>query len=87
VDKHVSCYVTLAEFNGKRVFGKAFAHSIRLEILEVSQEKEEGGVGPLDESGKWLVDIGASNHYSPFKHLFLSLIPYDEPVEVLTGNG
>jgi len=87
VDKHASCYVTLADLNGKRVFGKEFAHSIRLELLEAPQEKEEGGVGPLDEPGKWLVDTGASNHYSPFKHLFLSLIPCDEPVEVLTGNG
>lgn len=33
------------------------------------------------------MDTGASNHYSPFKCLFLSLIPCDIPVEVLTGNG
>ena len=44
-------------------------------------------MGPADEPGKWLVDTGASNHYSPFKHLFVYLIPCVPPVEILTGNG
>ena len=34
-----------------------------------------------------MVDSGASSHYSPFRHLFLSLEPLDPPVRVLTGNG
>ena len=39
-----------------------------------------------DEPEKWLVDSGASSHFSPFIHLFLNLIPY-EPIRILTGNG
>ncbi|KAI5797445.1 hypothetical protein DFH27DRAFT_612154 [Peziza echinospora] len=47
----------------------------------------DGEVGSNDEPGKWLVDSGASSHFSPFKYLFLSLIPCVPPVQILTGNG
>ena len=47
----------------------------------------DGTVYPDDMPGKWLVDSGASCHYSPFRHLFLSLHPVDPPVRILTGNG
>jgi len=49
--------------------------------------RDEREVGPADEFEKWLVDTGASNHYSPFKHLFVRLIPCIPPMEILTGNG
>ena len=42
---------------------------------------------PEDEPGKWLVDMGASNHYNPFKHLFLYLTLYILLMKILTGNG
>ena len=38
-----------------------------------------------DEPGKWLIDSGASSHYSPFRHLFTFLQPI-VPIRVLTGN-
>lgn len=68
VDKHATGHVTVADLNGKTSFGKEFAHSVQ---QTGRLDTEEGGVGPLDEPGKWLIDTGASNHYSPFKHLFL----------------
>ncbi|RPB26409.1 hypothetical protein L211DRAFT_847533 [Terfezia boudieri ATCC MYA-4762] len=84
IDKHATVHMTLADLNGKSSFGKEFAYSTH---KFNPTDKEIGGVGPLDEPGKWLVDTGASNHFSPFKHFFLSLIPCNQLVEVLTGNG
>ena len=46
-----------------------------------------GSLHPDDEPGKWLVDSGASSHFSPFRHLFLSLERIEPPVKILTGNG
>lgn len=45
-----------------------------------------GHVGEHDEPGKWLIDSGASSHYSPFRHLFSFLSPIP-PIQILTGNG
>jgi len=50
-------------------------------------ERHDGEVRPGDEPTQWLVDSGTSNHFSPFKFLFLSLTPLDPPINVLTGNG
>ena len=44
-------------------------------------------LGGIDEPGKWLIDSGASSHFSPFRHLFLSLSPCVPPVRILTGSG
>ena len=46
----------------------------------------DGNVGENDEPGKWLIDSGASSHYSPFRHLFSFLQPIS-PIQILTGNG
>ena len=46
-----------------------------------------GEVFPGDTPGRWLIDSGASCHYSPFRHLFLGLHRVDPPVRILTGKG
>jgi len=71
---------------GKLNFQSKYARSVQQGKHEM-QIKEEGGVGPGNEPGKWLVDTGASNHYSSFKYLFLHLTSCIPPVEILTGNG
>ena len=48
--------------------------------------KFDGQVNDGDEPGKWLIDSGASSHYSPFLYLFTFLTPIP-PVRILTGNG
>ena len=52
-----------------------------------SSFRSNGQILAGDEPGKWLVDSGASSHFSPFQHLFLSLTPCQPPVRILTGNG
>lgn len=41
----------------------------------------------LDKPGKWLIDSGASSHFSPFRPLFLNLSPCIPPLHILTGSG
>lgn len=57
------------------------------QLLSSRPPSEHGLVHPGDAPGKWLVDSGASSHYSPFRHLFLDLQPIEPPVRILTGNG
>jgi len=72
---------------GKMKFGKEYACSVRQIKNKKKSDKEEGRVGLLDELGTWLCNTRASNHYSPFKHLFLNLMECILPAEILTGNG
>jgi len=82
IDPHATAHHTMV-LNSKEKFGKEFCYSIQVrEVLN----KEISVVGIGDEPGKWLVDSGASNHYSLFKHLFLFLIQYNPLVDILTGN-
>ena len=46
----------------------------------------DGNINENDAPGKWLIDSGASSHYSPFRHLFSFLLPIP-PIRILTGNG
>jgi len=69
---------------GKETFGKEFTYSVE---ARKNSDLHNGSVKPGDELGKWLVDSGASNHFSPFKHLFISLIGCIPSVDILTGNG
>jgi len=83
VNPHATAHHTIV-LNSKDKFGKEFCYSIQArEVLN----KEIGSMGMGDEPGTWLVDSRASNHYSPFKHLFLCLIQCNPPVDILTGNG
>jgi len=92
IDRFASSNYTQASWHnlglaGKLNFQSEYTRSVQQGKHEI-QIKEVGEVGPGDEPGKWLVDTGASNHYSPFKHLFLHLTPCIVPlVEILTGNS
>ena len=83
MDKHATGFIIQASIHGKEVFGKEYSLSIN---HNDKLDKKEGSVGLGDEPGKWLCNTGASNHFSPFKHLFIDLKKY-EPVPILTGNG
>ena len=83
VDSHQTAYFATA-LRGKESFGKEFTYSVE---ARKDSDLHDGSVKPGDELGKWLVDSGASNHFSPFKHLFISLIRCIPPVDILTGNG
>lgn len=72
---------------GKDYWCSEYAKSVQQGVREVEQRSGEGEVQLHNEPGKWLIDTGASNHYSPFRHLFLMLFECNPPVEVLTGNG
>jgi len=85
VDKHATAHVMLIEaLRGKIRFENEYAHSVH---QTENSDKEECGVGLIDEPGMWLCDTGARNHYSPFKYLFLNLKECIPPGEILTGNG
>lgn len=71
--------------SGTGNWGIEYARSVQQ--ISQSMSKPIGGVDKHDEPDKWLIDTGASNHYSPFKHLFITLKPVETPVEILTGNG
>lgn len=47
---------------------------------KVNENNESVGEG--DIPGKCLYNTGASNHYSPFRHLFMRLVKIVPPVEL-----
>ena len=67
-------------------FSNEYCFTLRDQPRLLSQ-RVVGSLHPDDEPGKWLVDSGASSHFSPFRHLFLSLERIEPPVKILTGNG
>jgi len=83
VDSHQTAYFA-TPLRGKETFGKEFAYSVE---ARKDSDLHNRSVKPGDEPGKWLVDSGASNHFSLFKHLFISLIHCIPPIDILTGNS
>ena len=71
----------------RSLFSNEYCFTLRDSPHLLSLRPPEGSLHPSDAPGMWLVDSGASCHYSPFFHLFLSLTPIEPPLRILTGNG
>ena len=80
-------FPSLHETLGNRqLFSNEYCFTLKNDPLLLSLRTPDGDVYPGDTPGRWLVDSGASCHYSPIKQLFLNLQPINPPVRILTGN-
>ena len=75
---HAFCMVREALSNRTK-FANEYYLIVQKQLILQSSGQGDGSMTDGDEPEKWLVDSGASSHFSPFIHLFLNLIPC-EPI-------
>jgi hypothetical protein len=46
-----------------------------------------GGYGEVGNPNHWILDSGASEHFTPHRHIMVNYKSLDEPVEVNTAKG
>ena len=58
-----------------------------LDVIRQASIKVEHKIGDKCDPNHWVLDSGASEHFSPFRQLYTSYVPLREAVNIFTAKG
>ena len=57
------------------------------DVIRSTSIKADGNIGEKCDPNHWILDSGASEHFSPYRQLYSSYVPLREAVNVFTAKG